>query len=203
VTDTRWMWATVTTAGAAFRIRLDGDTNPLPYTPDSLIDPLALTVGTRVRCELTDRRVVVHGRSKGGGEMPRAVAIAVSGDTVTVPAGGVQRVAHNNIIRNDGMSLVGGRVVCPVAGWYHMYVSVLWPPMTDTGRSIGVGLNGGTAVAQRWLATINPTGTTRQGFSFLEWFAAGSQLDVIVGGQTASISGVQVAFFSVALVGAT
>lgn len=64
MSDTRWTWATVTTAGAGFRIRLDGDTTALGYTPDTLVAGTSLTLGTRVRCEITDRRVIVHGAKK-------------------------------------------------------------------------------------------------------------------------------------------
>lgn len=54
-------WATVA-AVAPVRVRLDGDTLPLPVTPDSLIDPASLTVGDRVRCEMAGRRLIIHGR---------------------------------------------------------------------------------------------------------------------------------------------
>lgn len=56
-------WATVT-ATAPLRIRLDGDDVALPFAPDSLIDPLALAVDARVRCELGAKRIIVHGRSE-------------------------------------------------------------------------------------------------------------------------------------------
>jgi hypothetical protein len=43
------------------RVQLDGDSAPLPNAPDSLV--ASLTVGNRVRCELTtNRAVIVHGR---------------------------------------------------------------------------------------------------------------------------------------------
>jgi microcystin-dependent protein len=46
-------------------VRLDGDTTALAFTPDSLVDPAALSVSDRVRCELSDRRVVIHGAAGG------------------------------------------------------------------------------------------------------------------------------------------
>ena len=52
-----WRWATVTQV-SPLRVRLDGDTDPLPVTPDTLT---AVTVADRVWCQLTGRRVVVHG----------------------------------------------------------------------------------------------------------------------------------------------
>ena len=58
---TSFKWATVTGV-SPLAIRLDGDTSPLALIPDSLIDPAMLTVGDRVRVELSLRKVVVHGK---------------------------------------------------------------------------------------------------------------------------------------------
>jgi hypothetical protein len=63
-------WATVT-ATSPLRIRLDGDTDPLPYTPDSLVAGLA--VADRVWVQLAagpnpdrrSRRVIIMGRAGG------------------------------------------------------------------------------------------------------------------------------------------
>lgn len=61
----RFTWGTVT-AVSPLRVQLDGDPAALPLVPGSLVDPVTLTVGNRVRCELTDsRRVVVVGVSGG------------------------------------------------------------------------------------------------------------------------------------------
>lgn len=57
-------WGTVTSIGP-LRITLDGDTTALPFTPDSLVDPMGLVVNDRVRCELSSRRVIIIGRSGG------------------------------------------------------------------------------------------------------------------------------------------
>lgn len=62
---TESVWATVT-AVSPLRIRLDGaGETALPFTPESLIDPLELLVGDRVRCEITDKRVLIHGYNGG------------------------------------------------------------------------------------------------------------------------------------------
>lgn len=58
------IWGTVT-AVSPLRVKLDGDTTALPFEPDSLVDPAALAVNDRVRCELSKRRVVIVGRSGG------------------------------------------------------------------------------------------------------------------------------------------
>lgn len=73
-------WGTVTSV-SPLRIRLDGDAAQLPITPDSLIDPLTLTIADRVRVEIANNRVIIHGRS--GGEYA-AVRAAVN---VAVPVG--------------------------------------------------------------------------------------------------------------------
>jgi hypothetical protein len=57
-------WATVTD-DSPLRIKLDGDVVELPFAPDSLIDPLAISIGDRVRVEVADRRVIIIGRSGG------------------------------------------------------------------------------------------------------------------------------------------
>ena len=67
VTGVTFTWATVTAVNP-LAIKLDGDSAALGLIPDSLVDPLSLTVGDRVRVEQSLRRVVVHGRS--GGDVP-------------------------------------------------------------------------------------------------------------------------------------
>lgn len=61
---TSFKWATIVDTDPLL-IKLDGDTTPLGMVPDSLIDPQALVVGDRVRVELSQRKVVIHGRSQG------------------------------------------------------------------------------------------------------------------------------------------
>lgn len=70
---TSFRWATVTQV-SPLRIKLDGDAAALGLTPDSLIDPLYLAVNDRVRVELTQRKVVIHGRSGGRYSRPLTVA---------------------------------------------------------------------------------------------------------------------------------
>lgn len=57
-------WGTVT-ALSPLRVQLDGDTAALPITPDALAAPATIVVGDRVRCEVSGRRVIVHGRMGG------------------------------------------------------------------------------------------------------------------------------------------
>jgi hypothetical protein len=62
---TSFKWATVATSNP-LSIKLDGDSAPLALIPDSLVDPLTLVPGDRVRVELSLRKAVIHGVSKGG-----------------------------------------------------------------------------------------------------------------------------------------
>ena len=77
-------WGTVTSV-SPLRVQLDGDSSALPFTPDSLIDPLVLAVDDRVRCELSERRIVIHGRSGGDGVTPAGSEMMFAGSTA--PAG--------------------------------------------------------------------------------------------------------------------
>ena len=61
-----YLWATVT-ATSPLRIRLDGETEPLDFTPDALIRET--TVGARVWCQMHGRRLIVIG-SAGGPPAP-------------------------------------------------------------------------------------------------------------------------------------
>jgi hypothetical protein len=64
---TSFKWATVV-GTVPLSIQLDGDTAPLALVPDSLIDPRSLVPGDRVRVELSLRKAVVHGASRGGAQ---------------------------------------------------------------------------------------------------------------------------------------
>jgi microcystin-dependent protein len=63
---TSFKWATVMST-APLSIKLDGDTAALAMVPDSLVDPLSLSVSQRVRVELSLRKCVIHGVSNGSG----------------------------------------------------------------------------------------------------------------------------------------
>jgi hypothetical protein len=82
--DSTFTWATVTDV-SPFRIRLDGDTAELPLTPDSLVDPAALAVDDRVRCEISTKRVVVLGVA-GGLVALSALLAPVVADLDALPA---------------------------------------------------------------------------------------------------------------------
>jgi hypothetical protein len=55
-----YRWATVTDT-APLTIRLDGDQDPLPVTPDTLVDPTTLKAGRRVWVQFFGRRLIVVG----------------------------------------------------------------------------------------------------------------------------------------------
>lgn len=64
MSSSTFTWATVTALGP-LRIRLDGDAIALPFTPDSLVDPVLLAVDDRVRCEISNNRALVLGVAGG------------------------------------------------------------------------------------------------------------------------------------------
>lgn len=73
MSESTFTWGTVTALGP-LRVKLDGDSAAIPVTPDCLVDPLTLAVSTRVRCELTNNRLVVHGVAGGATpEVPTGV----------------------------------------------------------------------------------------------------------------------------------
>ena len=67
VADLSFRWATVI-GTEPLRILLDGDSKVLPYAPQTLVDPLTLSEGSRVWTQMYGRRVIVLG--KGGGQPP-------------------------------------------------------------------------------------------------------------------------------------
>ncbi len=75
---TSFKWATVT-AISPLAIRMDGDTVALALVPESLVDPLSLSVGSRVRVELTLRKVVIHGAAGGASSLPAGTIAQFAG----------------------------------------------------------------------------------------------------------------------------
>lgn len=115
-------WGTVTAADP-LRVRIDGDAAALPVTPDSLVG--SLTVGDRVRCEISDRRLIVHGR-QGGMSGSTAQRDAVFG----APGTDAERVA-----------LANARVVWfnTELGWEESYYATTGlADLTARGLEVGV-----------------------------------------------------------------
>ena len=78
---TSFKWATVTGINP-LAIRLDGDTAALALIPDSIIDPLELLAGDRVRVELSLRKCVIHGAASGGGQSGEVKLTAAADDVI-------------------------------------------------------------------------------------------------------------------------
>jgi microcystin-dependent protein len=76
MSESTFTWGTVTALGP-LRVKLDGDSAAVPVTPDSLVDPTVLAVSSRVRCEITNNRLVVLGVA--GGEPNATAADLVAG----------------------------------------------------------------------------------------------------------------------------
>jgi len=96
-------WATVT-AVSPLRVRLDGDAAEIPFTPDSLVDPLALAVSDRVRCELSNNRLIVLGKT--GGTVSAALIEAIAQAT---PVATIKAMARRDVpagwLRADGAAV--------------------------------------------------------------------------------------------------
>lgn len=61
--ENTYRWATVTQRTPSLAVQLDGDSQPLPLIPDSLIEGPVPAVGARVWVQLFGRRVIVLGVS--------------------------------------------------------------------------------------------------------------------------------------------
>lgn len=110
-----FVWGSVT-AISPLRVRLDGDTAALPFTPDSLIDPRRFAVGNRVRCELSGRRLVIHGAA--GGLPPSTTYVAGLSGYPANPVQGdfVYRVDKGRTEQYFSTG-AGGKAI---AGWYQI-----------------------------------------------------------------------------------
>ena len=69
----------IVTAVGPLRIMIDGDTEPIPFTPKSLIDPATLAVGDVVNADQSGHRLVVLGRV--GGVSPTSMTAHLQLDT--------------------------------------------------------------------------------------------------------------------------
>jgi microcystin-dependent protein len=66
--ENTYRWSTVTQL-SPLRIQLDGETVPMPITPERLVDSDNLRVGTRVWVQFFGRRVIILGASQGGADV--------------------------------------------------------------------------------------------------------------------------------------
>ena len=71
----------IVTAVGPLRILIDGDTEPIPFTPKSLIDPATLTVGDVVHANQSGHRLVVLGRVGGISLLPSGTMVEFAGTT--------------------------------------------------------------------------------------------------------------------------
>jgi len=83
--EVTFRWATVTST-SPLAIKMDGDSAALGLIPDSLIDPLTLSPGDRVRVEMSLRKVVVHGVANG---VSRLISPRISSDVPSTYPDGV------------------------------------------------------------------------------------------------------------------
>lgn len=184
---TSFKWATVT-ALSPLRIKLDGDTAALLLTPDSLIDPAGLLVNDRVRVELTERKVVIHGKSIGsrmtlGRNLIRNAQlrvnqrVAASGASLGVAQyfldGWASNSATNAVTWTGGES---GRVLTiPASKEVYQFIEA-----NDVGAGTYVFGQSGTSL-MRIIQGATDTGMVASGTVTL---VAGTQVTVLVGAGT-------------------
>lgn len=133
---TEFRWGRITDTDP-LRVRLDGDSTALPYTPDSLIDPLMLAVGDRVRCEWSELRVIVHGRQAGSSPLTEW---AVKGGPssyyspyVNIWAKGIDSGGSIDAHTNPASIVIGETGI---------YEVIAFQRGTTSSDYIGIGLNG-------------------------------------------------------------
>lgn len=138
---TTWVWAKVTQTSPLL-VQLDGDTAPLIGTPDTLLNVGWLTVGARVRCELTDHRLIVHGVAGGvppAPVLPAMMTATRSADTNNITATAVwgQTVPFtgNTLVVPAGLSLLA------------LVTSGAWLVATAGETRAGVQVSGATTIA--------------------------------------------------------
>lgn len=138
-------WATVTDIDP-LRIRVDGDSAELLLTPETLVDPAALAVDVRVRVELSDRRIIIHGLAAGDSRTADLVA--------SMPAALAQ--GRRNLVRNARFRVNQRAWVSGVAVGTNGFTVDCWKTPTSTalctytgdettGRVITLGNNAPTA----------------------------------------------------------
>lgn len=116
-------WGTVTEIDP-FRVRLDADTDPLPFKPDRTVS--GLTVGDRVYTTVQNRRVTVIGRAGGfpappdrtQGEIPTAITTTGAGSSASIAPDGTITVTNCATINLDGIFADADHAVYKVFGTF-------------------------------------------------------------------------------------
>ncbi|GAA3730043.1 hypothetical protein GCM10022239_03320 [Leifsonia bigeumensis] len=126
-----FIWGTVSAVGP-LRVVLDGDSVEIPVTPDSLVDPLTFAVDDRVRCELSGRRLIIHGRA-GGIEIPPFVETV----TVTYTTSSLANNASETATLDLGVGFTVLHFVSSNAARFRAYQSAAHRT-ADASRVVGV-----------------------------------------------------------------
>lgn len=125
------VWATVT-ALSPLRIKLDGESTALPFTPDSLVGLLAVNDRVRVALSTNDdpafrgRRVVVLGRVGGVPTGTTATTVALGNHTHPADAGFVNYTETTGGAVNSSSTtevLVGSMTWTAVTGYKYRYTA--------------------------------------------------------------------------------
>lgn len=175
-------WATVTDDDP-LRIRLDGDVDELPFEPESLVDPLLLTVADRVRCEISRSRVVVHGRSGGDariGPIQTNLDLALALGRMNMARNAKFRINQKGSA--SGASLASGAYF--LDGWKSATAShvITWTGSDDAGRVL-------TLESGKYMRQVVERRDVIPGDALLVWKGtARARTPYNVGGSTGSLS---------------
>lgn len=145
--ESNFRWATIATV-LPLTIRLDGDSEPMAGTPDTLEDLGNLKPGDRVWCQLYNRRVVVLGRSgaafSSGAKTGSLLQTVMSG-------GGVRGVSSTGVNWSQRFILMGAGISDLVPNGYF---NIDMPP-DGTVIPIHSGAADSTTVAAGTIPMIN------------------------------------------------
>lgn len=88
--------------------RTNSDATALAFTPDSMVSESSLTVGDRVRVELADGRMIVHGKQDG---VRKGAAGTITGDLAIIDQLPVQNLIINGTFRTNQRGYVSATSV--------------------------------------------------------------------------------------------
>jgi len=134
-------WATVTQA-SPLRIRIDGESAALPFTPGSLVANLAvndrvwIALATNADPSVKSRRVVIIGRS-GGNQLPRNGITLRRNTTQSIPTAGSSVAIDWNVadFETPEMWTSGSTVTIPLPGMWAFTFQVEWASAVGSGRA--------------------------------------------------------------------
>lgn len=133
------VWATVTQT-LPLRIKLDGETSALPFTPVSLVSGLVsghrvwVALATNADPSVRSRRVVILGKADG---FPRRGITIRRNTAVSIPNAGVSTTLSWEVEDFDSESMwtSGSTITIPTAGVWSTTFQIEWAASVGAGRA--------------------------------------------------------------------